>query len=486
MEREICVKKISFARKILAFCSILLIFFPSILFAEGLESHMDPAASVILWVTLIFLFGIFGRFLALRFSQPGVLGELLMGVIVGNICYFFGLQLAVILREGSSVFNVIHDLLGGLPLEKAVTNSIPNSHYGKEVISALSSKDGVNLIRVAYVIDIFSRYGVIFLLFMAGLESSIEDIKNAGRESLQVAIIGVVAPMVLGFIIIYILMPESSLNAILFVSATLSATSVGITARVLKDLNKLKTHVARTILGAAMIDDILGLVILAIVSSLIIGGSINPWVISQILLVVVIFLVSVLLFGPFVLKKAVRFFKFLDPWEEKLVISFLFLMTLAYLATLAQLAMIVGAFAAGIIMHDGIFKNDKEDRKNTLTIKELVAPLEALLAPLFFVLIGIQVKIESFLDLHVIIVALGLIIAAILGKLISGLGGRIKGDRILIGIGMLPRGEVGLIFASIGKTLGVVSDELFSAIILMVIITTVIAPIWLKSRFARS
>ena len=161
-------------------------------------------------------------------------------------------------------------------------------------------------------------------------------------------------------------------------------------------------------------------------------------------------------------------------------------MMLAYLATLAQLAMIVGAFAAGIIIHDGFFINDKETKKNTLTIKELVAPLEALLAPLFFVLIGIQVKIESFFNWHVITVAFGLIIAAILGKLISGFGSRIKGERLLIGIGMLPRGEVGLIFASIGKTLGVVSDELFSAIILMVIITTVIAPIWLKSRFAAS
>ena len=315
MERKIFVKEISVVRKMLTFISILLLFFPNILFAQGLDSHMDPAASVIFWVTLIFLFGIFGRFVALRFSQPGVLGELLMGVIVGNICYFFGLQLAVILREGASVFNVIRDLLEGFPLAEAVTNSIPNPHYGKEVVSALSSKDGVNLIRVAYVIDIFSRYGVIFLLFMAGLESSIEDIKNAGRESLQVAIIGVVAPMIFGFIIIYLLMPESSLNADLFVAATLSATSVGITARVLKDLNKLKTRAARTILGAAMIDDILGLVILAIVSSLIIGGAVNPWVISQIILVVVIFLVSVLLFGPFVLKKTVGFFKFLDPWE---------------------------------------------------------------------------------------------------------------------------------------------------------------------------
>ena len=160
-------------------------------------------------------------------------------------------------------------------------------------------------------------------------------------------------------------------------------------------------------------------------------------------------------------------------------------MVLAWLATLVQLAAIIGAFAAGLIIHDGFFESRDSLQKNRLGIKELVAPLEALLAPLFFMLIGIQVKLESFLDWHVLMIACGLIIAAILGKLISGLGANRKDDRLLIGIGMLPRGEVGLVFASIGKTLGVMSDQLFSAIILMVIVTTLVAPLWMKVRYAR-
>ena len=158
-------------------------------------------------------------------------------------------------------------------------------------------------------------------------------------------------------------------------------------------------------------------------------------------------------------------------------------MTFAWLASLAQLASIIGAFAAGLILHDGFFKEDRIENHNKRQIREIFAPLEALMAPLFFMLIGIQVKVETFGNWHVILIAGGLILAAVIGKLLSGLGGRVRDDRLLIGVGMLPRGEVGLVFASIGRTLGVISDELFSSIILMVIITTFIAPPWLKSRF---
>lgn len=447
-------------------------------------NHLDPVASVIFWITLIFFFGVMGRYIAIRLRQPGVLGELLMGVLVGNICYFFGMHLAIILREGSAVFDILGDTLVGIPLVKAVDTFIPNPQYAEQVMMALSGKDGIDLIKIAYVIDIFSRFGVIFLLFMVGLESSVAELRHTGRESLKVAVLGVLAPIVLGLLVAAVLMPNSSFNVHLFIAATLSATSVGITARVLKDMKKLGTREAKTILGAAMIDDILGLVVLAIVSSLVISGVVSMGMVGQIILLAILFFAGSLLIGPWVLQKAVKFFSFLEPWEAKFSIAFLFVMALSWLATVVQLAAIIGAFAAGIIIHDGFFESRDRRHKNSLGIKELVAPLEALLAPLFFMLIGIQVKIESFLDWHVLLIAGGLIVAAILGKLFSGLGGNRKDDRLLIGIGMLPRGEVGLVFASIGRTLGVIPDQLFSAIILMVVVTTLIAPLWLKARYA--
>jgi len=459
--------------------------FPVIAFANTAQPHLDPAASVILWVTLLFFGGVIGRYIALRFHQPGVLGELLMGVVVGNICYFFGIELAVILREGPAIFSIMRDLLAGDSLPNAINAVIHNATSVQQMFLALSGTQGPELIKVAYVVDAFSRYGVIFLLFMVGLESSVADLKTTGRESLQVAVIGVLAPILLGLLVSYVLLPNALFSTHLFVAATLSATSVGITARVLKEMKKLGTREARTVLGAAMIDDILGLVILAIVSSLVIRGVVNMAMIGQIILFATLFFAAVLWIGPWVLRQAVRFFAFLEPWEAKLTIAFLFVMSLSWFATIVHLATIIGAFAAGVIIHDGLFKVRDGEHQRAIGIKELMAPLEAILAPLFFMLIGIQVKMETFLNGHVLVMATGLILAAILGKLISGLGANRKDDRFLIGIGMLPRGEVGLVFASIGKTLGVISDELFSAIILMVIVTTFIAPIWLKARYAK-
>lgn len=472
--------------RIIKYMILLAGFFPALVFAADEQTHPDPIASVILWVTLILFFAIIGRYIARIFHQPGVLGELLMGVLLGNLCYFFGLELAVILREGAAIFNIMREMLAGVPLAQAVNASITNSYYANQVTAALSNGHGVDLIKVAYVLDIFARYGVIFLLFKVGLETSFEELKHTGRESIQVAIIGVVVPIVLGFGIAHLLMPTSSYKADLFVAATLSATSIGITARVLSELKKLRTREARTILGAAMIDDILGLIILAIVSSVVISGNVSLVMVGRIIISAVLFFAGVLLIGPCVLRRAVKFFElFLEPWEVKLFISFMFVMALAWLATLVDLATIIGAFAAGLILHDEFFEST-DGARNALSIKNLISPLESILAPLFFILIGIQVKIESFFDWHVLVMASGLIIAAIIGKLVSGLGGARKDDRLLIGIGMLPRGEVGLVFASIGRTLGVMSDQLFSSIVLMVIVTTVIAPALLKARYAKN
>ena len=166
-------------------------------------------------------------------------------------------------------------------------------------------------------------------------------------------------------------------------------------------------------------------------------------------------------------------------------VSFLFVMVLAWFANLVGLATIVGAFAAGVILHDGYFLKWGDVREHKFSIRDLISPLEVILVPIFFVLMGIQVKLETFLDPHVIIMGFGLIVAAVIGKLLSGLGASRGSSRLAIGMGMVPRGEVGLIFASIGKSLGVFSDALFSALILMVIVTTLMTPPLLKISLNR-
>ncbi|WP_133129740.1 cation:proton antiporter [Legionella yabuuchiae] len=463
---------------------IISLFFPALLYAGASEGHFEPVASVILWVTLIFFVGITGRYIAELLNQPGVLGELLMGVFVGNLFYFFGMPLAIVLREGPAIYTIMNGLLTGVPLDTAVNESIHDPTEAMQMIQALQGIGGASWLKVAYVVDIFSRYGVIFLLFMVGLETSVDELMHTGTESLKVAIIGVLAPILLAMVFMFLFMPNYSFESDLFVAATLSATSIGITARVLKELRKVQTREAKTILGAAMIDDILGLIALAIVTSIVVSGAVDIFNVSQIVILSVLFFSFALLLGPWFLKKILYLFKFLEVWEAKLFVSFIFVMLFSWFATLIQLATIIGAFAAGIIISEELFPK-KFDRHNRLNVAELVAPLEFILAPLFFVLMGIQVKIELFFNLNVLFLASGLIIAAILGKLVCGFGASRKSDRLLVGIGMLPRGEVGLIFASIGRKLEVISDQLFSAIILMVIVTTLIAPLWMKARYAK-
>jgi Kef-type K+ transport system membrane component KefB len=470
-------------KKWIQYSAIALLFFPILAIASSNAQHNDPVASVILGVTLLLFCGIVGRYIAGRLNQPKVLGELLMGVFIGNVAYLFGSHLIVILRESTALFAIVQDVLHGIPLNEAITSNIPNSYYSAQVLKELSSSDGTDWFNMAYAVDIFSRYGIIFLLFMVGLESSVEELLHTGKESLRVAIIGVIVPILLGFAVAYLLLPQTSFNAHLFIGATLCATSIGITASVLKEMGTLKTREAKTILGAAMIDDILGLIILAIVSGVVINQAVDIFMVSQIIILSILFFAAVLYIGPFILKKAVRYTAFLELWEAKLLIAFIFLMLLSWIASKVQLATIIGAFAAGLVLDDKYFSERDHDKTKSISIKKLISPLESTLAPLFFVLIGLQVKLETFLDLQVLYLAFGLIIAAILGKLICGLGANSKDDRLLIGIGMLPRGEVGLVFASIGRTLGVITDTLFSAIILMIIVTTFMAPPLLKFRW---
>lgn len=457
---------------------------PAVVFASTNNSvHVDPVAYVLLGVTTIFFFAIIGRYTARLLHQPSVLGELVMGVLIGNLFYYYGFPLAVLLREGSATFDVVRTMLQGVPLDQAVVSNIPSPNYAQQVVVALSSPHGADFLKISYIVDIFSRYGVIFLLFMVGLESSLEELKHTGRDSFFVAVIGVVAPMILGFSVAYLLLPQDSYQVHLFIAATLSATSIGITARVLAEMKKLRTKEARTILGAAMLDDVLGLIVLAIVSSIVINGAVDFMMVVRIVLSALLFFGGTLFLGPIILRKSIHFFRFLEPWEAKLFICFFFIMTLSWLASSIQLATIIGAFTAGIILHDDYFDTLEQSKKGNRSIYHLLSPIESILAPMFFIVIGIQVKLECFYHWNVLVLASGLIVAAVLGKLVSGLGSRAKDDWLLIGIGMLPRGEVGLVFASIGRTLGVISDDLFSAIVLMIMVTTFIAPPLLKARY---
>jgi Kef-type K+ transport system membrane component KefB len=465
---------------------LLLLLLPSVAAAFQFHApHSDPIAPVILGVTGILFVALIGRFSARKLGFPSVIGELMMGILVGNIAYYYQFDLVTVLREGPAIFETVNNMLHGQELELATLNAVGVEGTWR-VLDILRGPHGFELMQIAYAADVFSRYGIIFLLFLVGLDTSVDEMRKVGPNSGRVAIVGVVLPFLLGMLASALLIEDVEFHTSLFLGATLAATSVGITAMVLQEMKMEHTETARIILGAAVFDDVLGLLMLAIVSGIVVTGSVDLANIAVIVVMATLFLVAAVYLGPFFIRFIVKLFRRLDLVEAKMFVSYLFVMLLAWLANLSGLATIIGAFTAGLILHDTYFERWDNDRKCPITIKDLIMPLEVILVPIFFVLMGLQVKLETFLQPGVMVLAAGLFVAATLGKIASGFVATGVKNRWAIGVGMMPRGEVGLIFIAIGKSLGVVNDALFSAVVLMVILTSLLAPPLLKHSLQHS
>lgn len=447
-------------------------------------AHVDPIAPVVLGATAILFFALIGRFASRSLGQPPVVGELIMGMLIGNLAGFFNYELMLVLREGSAIFDTVSQSLHGQPLAPADALAL-SGESGARALEILQGPSGAEVLLVAHVVDIFARYGALFLLFYVGLETRMEELRQVGAESSGVAVVGVIAPFALGIALIWLMLPEMPVDSRLFVASTLAATSVGITASVLEDIGQQHSHEARVILGAAVIDDILGLVLLAIIAGIVTSGSLNPVDALSVIFRAAIFLIGAVTLGPLFLRTYISAAGRLQLVEAKLFVSIIFAMGMAWVASLFGLAPIIGAFAGGVILSDGYFRHWTKTERRRYRITDLIMPLEMILVPFFFVLMGIQVKLERFADWQVLKMSLALVVVAMAGKLLAGLLAHKGTNRWVVGIGMMPRGEVGLVFAAIGKSLGVIGDAIFSAVVLMVMVTTLLAPVLLKWAYRR-
>lgn len=340
---------------------------------------------------------------------------------------------------------------------------------GELIAGVLLGPSMLGLVEPLELIKFLAEIGLILLLFKVGLESDITELMRVGPSAGIVAVTGLIAPFILGYFIILWLGMEPLVA--IFIGATLTATSIGITARVLADMNKSTTREARIILGAAVLDDIAGLLILSIVTSMITVGAVSAMDIVRISVSAAVFLALAIVVGIRTAPSLLRIVLRMRVRGRIIVAAFVFSLWLSYLADLVGLATIVGAFAAGLILA-------KTDQR--VHIEEMIKPMTDIFVPIFFVSIGILVDLRTFLDLKVLYVAGLLVVVAILGKMLTGFTVRGKVNRLAIGVGMIPRGEVGLIFAGIGISLGVIDDALYSALILMVIVTTFLTPIMMK------
>ncbi|MEX1049995.1 MAG: cation:proton antiporter, partial [Gemmatimonadales bacterium] len=338
------------------------------------------------------------------------------------------------------------------------------------------------------VIRIFAEIGVVVLLFEIGLETDLRQMARVGPGAAVVALVGVALPFAIGFLYWASPLVTEDFNVAhnattaIFIGAALTATSVGITARVLADLRVMGSVESQLIIGAAVLDDVLGLVILGVVAGLVSGDTVTVWSVLRMLAVAVGFLVVAITVG---LRIAPRLFTVIDRMRVRgilLVSAFAFTLFVAWLAHAAGSAMIIGAFAAGIIL-SGTNQFD--------AIEERIKPVADIFTPIFFVSIGAQLDVRLLnpavpANRPILLIGLALFLIAVVGKLAAGFAVPWRRfNRWAVGFGMVPRGEVGLIFAQIGLTAGVLSPQIFSAVLLMVIGTTFVAPPLLKWSFAR-
>ena len=382
----------------------------TLLAAAAPETGHDIGAVLVALVAILITTKLLGE-VAQRFGQPAVLGELIAGVLLGG--------------------------------------------------SVLGLVDPANP-----VIATMAELGVILLLFAIGMETELASLLRVGSAATMVAFAGVAVPMALG----YVAGTALGLTQVqsLVCGAALCATSVGITARVLSELGWLDTSEGRVILGAAVIDDIIGLIILAIIASVVAGATLTPWSITRIAGIAVAFVAVAVVVGSFVAAPIFRAVERIRAANALGIFGLAFAFLLAWLAQRSGSAMIVGAFAAGLVLFKLPQRHDIE--KATTTIGHF-------LVPVFFASVGAAVDLRALADPRSLVLGGALILCGIFGKVVAGFAPWwFRGDKLFVGIGMVPRGEVGLIFAQMGLASAAVGAGEYGALMLMVLVTTFVTP----------
>jgi Kef-type K+ transport system membrane component KefB len=334
----------------------------------------------------------------------------------------------------------------------------------------------LGLVEPGDVLEVFAELGVVFLLFWVGLETRISEMRAVGPTASAVGLAGVVAPFVVGYAIGEVL--GESTETKMFLGAALVATSVGITSAVLLELGALDTRPARVILGAAVIDDVLAMVILAVAVGLAESGGVDITSIVVVVGLAVAFIAFFAIGGTRLLARRPQLLHAPRFSESPLLPAVVLCLGLAAFAAQIGLAAIIGAFLAGMIV---------AETKEQSPIEQEVAPLYAFFPPFFFAFIGLEVDLDAFTDLGTVALLAAVTALAAVAKFggawlgARSLGGR---DALTVGVGMVPRGEVGIIVAGIGATAGVIDDELFAVIVGMSILTTLLVPPILRRTLA--
>jgi Kef-type K+ transport system membrane component KefB len=433
---------------------------PTSLLATAVEAESSALvlAGVLLSLVVVYLASKIGGEVCARINLPPVLGELVGGVVVG----VSALHLLVFPEGGADASTSV------------IMNFVQmTTGMSTDAIASLFSAQ-------SEVVSVLAELGVVILLFEIGLESDLKELIRVGPQAAVVAVVGVAVPFAAGTVGLITLFGVPTIPAI-FAGAALTATSIGITARVLAEIQRLSSREGQIIIGAAVLDDVLGIIVLAVVASLAKTGEIEVANVVYLIVSATVFLVGSILLGRFLSPFFVSIVNELKTRGQLLISALIFAFILSYVAAAIQLEAILGAFAAGLILAE------TEKRRE---LEEQVIPIADMLVPIFFVTVGARTDI-SVLNPAVpsnregLIMAAFLVLVAIVGKVVTGLTvfGQPNINRLAIGVGMIPRGEVGLVFAGVGSASGILSKSLEAAIIVMVIFTTFVAPPLLRLVF---
>ncbi|MFQ4135284.1 cation:proton antiporter [Nodosilinea sp. PGN35] len=423
------------------------------------EAEVEPLvlASVLLSLIVVYLAAKLGGELCARVNLPAVLGELVGGVIVG----VSAMHLIVFPEGGGEVQSLLMNLVG------MTTGQAPD-----ELLRVFQGESEV--------ISVLAELGVIVLLFEIGLESDLKELIRVGPQAAVVAIVGVVAPFAAGTAGLIALFGIDTIPAV-FAGAALTATSIGITAKVLAEMQQLSSKEGQIIIGAAVLDDVLGIIVLAVVASLAKTGEIEILNVVYLIAGAAAFLVGSIFIGRLLSPYFVMVVNQMRTRGQVIVSSLIFAFVLAYIAAAIHLEAILGAFAAGLILAET--SKHKE-------IEEQISPIADMLVPIFFITVGARTDLSVLNPLEPsnragLVIASFLVVVAIIGKVIAGFAifGQPGINRLAVGVGMIPRGEVGLVFAGVGAASGVLTESLDAAIIVMVIFTTFLAPPLLRVVF---
>jgi Kef-type K+ transport system membrane component KefB len=441
-----------------AFTSILSTPQP-ILAAVGAENAPILLTGVLLSLIIIYLASKIGAEISQYLKFPPVLGELVGGVVVGV-----------------SALHAIVFADSGVPDDAGVMVVLQWIYQLSPTVAATVFESQ------SEVISVLAELGVIILLFEIGLESDLRQFRQVGIQAVVVACVGVVVPFAAGTVGLMAIFHVAAIPAI-FAGAALTATSIGITSKVLAEIGQLKSTEGQIIVGAAVIDDVLGIIVLAVVASLAKTGKVDVSNVLYLIISATVFLVGAVLLSGLFDRGFVAIVESLKTRGSVVIPAFILAFFMAFLSNAIHLEAILGAFAAGLVL-------DKTDVRNELD--ELVKPVADLLVPIFFVTVGARADLgvlnPAIPDNRAgLAIAIFLIFVAITGKLITGwvVFGQPNINRWAIGVGMIPRGEVGLVFAGIGAASGAIDKPLEVAIILMVIVTTFLAPPFLRIAFDR-